>query len=78
MANKHSACGIQTGHDTTAGLLSFLLYHLIKNPAAYARVQAEVDDTLGTGGVVPRHLNQLPFTKACIREALRCMYLLCF
>lgn len=64
----------KTGHDTTAGLLSFLFYHLIKNPAAYDGVQAEVDLAVGTGGLTPHHLSELPFTKACIRETLRCTY----
>lgn len=66
------------GHDATAGLLSFLNYHLIKNPAAYAGVQAEVDLVLGTGGLAPHHLNKLQFIKACIRETLRCTYSLSF
>jgi cytochrome P450/NADPH-cytochrome P450 reductase len=59
------------GHDTTAGLLSFLLYHLIRNRHAYTTLQSEIDRVLGTGALTPSHLDHLPYAKACIREALR-------
>jgi cytochrome P450/NADPH-cytochrome P450 reductase len=59
------------GHDTTAGLLSFLLYHLIRNQSAYTKLQSEIDTVLGTGAMTPNHLDKLPYAKACIREALR-------
>nr|WP_275404298.1 cytochrome P450 [Pseudonocardia acidicola] len=36
------------GHETTSGLLSFALYHLIKNPVFLERARAQVDDVLGT------------------------------
>ncbi|KAH9890299.1 cytochrome P450 [Xylariomycetidae sp. FL2044] len=35
------------GHDTTAGLLSFLMFPLIRNPDAYTKVQEEVHRVLG-------------------------------
>ncbi|OTA94897.1 hypothetical protein M434DRAFT_394262 [Hypoxylon sp. CO27-5] len=59
------------GHDTTAGLLSFLIYHLIRNPEAYAKVQEEVDRVLEGGVMTIDHLNSLPYIKACLNEALR-------
>ncbi|KAI1211604.1 cytochrome P450 [Annulohypoxylon truncatum] len=59
------------GHDTTAGLLSFLVYHLIKNPDAYAKVQEEIDRVLKGGVMTIDHLNALPYIKACLLEALR-------
>ncbi|KAI1439447.1 cytochrome P450 [Annulohypoxylon stygium] len=59
------------GHDTTAGLLSFLVYHLIRNPDAYAKVQEEVDRVLQGGAMTVDHLNALPYIRACLLETLR-------
>ncbi|KAK3324349.1 cytochrome P450 [Cercophora scortea] len=59
------------GHDTTSGLLSFVLAHLIMNPDAYAKLQEEVDRVLGDGAITPDHLNELHYTRACLRETLR-------
>lgn len=36
------------GHETTAGLLSFALYYLMKNPEVLRRAQQEVDGLFGT------------------------------
>ncbi|GAB1313736.1 hypothetical protein MFIFM68171_03946 [Madurella fahalii] len=59
------------GHDTTAGLLSFLLFHLIRNQDAYKKLQDEIDSVLGGGAMIVDHLDKLPYTKACLRETLR-------
>lgn len=59
------------GHDTTAGLLSFLLFHLIRNREAYRKLQDEIDRVLGRGAMTVDHLDKLPYTKACLRETLR-------
>lgn len=59
------------GHDTTAGLLSFLVFHLTRNRPAYEKLQAEIDRVLAGGAMTPHHLDQLPYTKACLRETLR-------
>lgn len=59
------------GHETTSGTLSFLFYHLLKNPAAYQKVQEEVDRVVGDGVLQPKHLGQLTYLEACIRETLR-------
>ncbi|KAI1074259.1 cytochrome P450 [Whalleya microplaca] len=59
------------GHDTTAGLLSFLIFHLIRNPDAYAKVQEEIDRVLGGGAMTVDHLSALPYVKACLLETLR-------
>lgn len=34
------------GHETTSGTLSFAVYSLLKNPAAYQRAQKEVDEIM--------------------------------
>ena len=35
------------GHETTSGLLSFVFYYLLRNPAAYQKAQQEVDNVIG-------------------------------
>ena len=35
------------GHETTSGTLSFLFYHLLKNPEKLQKAQQEVDQILG-------------------------------
>lgn len=59
------------GHDTTAGLLSFLFFHLIRNPEAYSKLQGEIDRVLKGGGMTKDHLNKLPYVRACLFETLR-------
>ena len=59
------------GHETTSGLLSFLFYHLLKNPAALQRAREEVDAVVGTSAVKVGHLRKIPYITACLREALR-------
>jgi cytochrome P450 len=59
------------GHDTTAGLLSLLMFHLIKNPRVYSKVQDEIDRVLKGGAMTAEHLTELPYVKACLLETLR-------
>ncbi|KAM7198211.1 Cytochrome P450 [Naviculisporaceae sp. PSN 640] len=59
------------GHDTTAGLLSFLLFHLIRNRDAYKKLQDEIDRVIGTAAMTVDHLDKLPYLKACLYETLR-------
>ena len=70
---------IFAGHDTTSGTICYILYLLSSSPAALARVRAEHDQVLGTDhsqavskiNSHPHLLNQLPYTTAVIKEALR-------
>ncbi|EXJ86976.1 bifunctional P-450:NADPH-P450 reductase [Capronia epimyces CBS 606.96] len=59
------------GHETTSGLLSFLFYELLKNPEAYRKAQAEVDEVVGEGPVTVQHLSKLKYINAVMRETLR-------
>ncbi|KAK4653931.1 hypothetical protein QC762_0088670 [Podospora pseudocomata] len=59
------------GSETTGNLLAFLLYYLLANPKAYATLREEIDRVVGSDPLAPEHLNKLPYTKACLREALR-------
>ncbi|CZT41156.1 uncharacterized protein RSE6_00867 [Rhynchosporium secalis] len=67
------------GHDTTASLMTYLLYYLSINPKYLARVRAEHDSvfgsdlttTISTLTAEPHLLNKLPLTSAVIKEVLR-------
>lgn len=41
------------------------------NPEKYAKLQSEIDEIIGPGPMTIDHLSRLPYTKACLREALR-------
>ena len=60
------------GHETTATTLSWAWLLLSQNPAAYAKVEAEVAQVLQ--GVQPTadDVQQLPYCNAVIKESLRC------
>lgn len=67
------------GHDTTSSAMVYVFHYLSLHPPCLARLRAEHDAVLGAdraavGDVLsaqPTLLNQLPYTTACIREALR-------
>ncbi|KIJ33095.1 hypothetical protein M422DRAFT_135929, partial [Sphaerobolus stellatus SS14] len=59
------------GHETTSGLLSFTICHLLSNPHAYAKVRAEVDAVLKGEPIRPDHLGKLTYIAAVLRETLR-------
>lgn len=59
------------GHETSSGTLSFLFYHLLKNPEVYQKAQQEVDRVVGDDVLEMKHVPQLKYIEACIRETLR-------
>ncbi|KAL8822904.1 MAG: hypothetical protein Q9191_006369, partial [Dirinaria sp. TL-2023a] len=59
------------GHETSSGTLSFLFYHLLKNPTKLHAAQKEVDEVLGDDVLTLDHLPRLKYVEACIRETLR-------
>lgn len=59
------------GHETTAGLLSFTFYYLLKNPSALAKARQELDEVVGSSKLTPEHLTDLPYLNAVLRESLR-------
>ena len=44
---------------------------LLKNPSTYFKAQQEVDRVIGNERVLPKHLNQLKYVNAVLRETLR-------
>ncbi|KAK0383745.1 hypothetical protein NLU13_9656 [Sarocladium strictum] len=59
------------GHETTAGLLSFTLYYLIKHPKVFDKARQQVDEVIGEGQMNVGHLLKLPYVTAILREVLR-------
>ena len=59
------------GHETTSGLLSFVMYFLCKNPRVLAKARALVDEVLA--GELPRveDLGKLRYIEQILMESLR-------
>jgi len=59
------------GTETTASVLSWVLYELARHPDVDARVQSELDEVLGDRPVAFEDLPQLPYLGRVITETLR-------
>ncbi|KAL5632425.1 hypothetical protein ACGC1H_005399 [Rhizoctonia solani] len=59
------------GHETTSGMLSFVMAHVMKNPEVYAKIRNEVDTVLGKDPIRFEHLSKLTYINAVLRESLR-------
>ena len=62
------------GHETTSGLLSFVIYELLRNPDVLARAYEEVDRVFGSDlSVKPTYeqVNQLKYITQILKETLR-------
>ena len=75
MRDKLIASQMQTfliaGHETTSGLLSFAIMFLLQHPETYRKAQEEVDRIVGTGSVDVKHLKNLHYVDAVLKETLR-------
>lgn len=49
------------GHETTSGMLSFAMAHILKNPDVYAKIRQEVDTVLGKDPIRFEHLSKLTY-----------------
>ncbi|KAI5968271.1 hypothetical protein CANMA_002487 [Candida margitis] len=62
------------GRDTTAGLLSFAIFELARNPEMYARLRQEILDKFGTSNledITFENLKKCEYLKAVLNETLR-------
>lgn len=59
------------GHETTASVLTWVLYILAMQPEWVARLRAEIDAVVGDGDIAFEHIKKLPLVKAVFRETLR-------
>ena len=63
---------LMAGHETTANALSWALYLLAQNPDIDERLHAEVAKVMeGRQRLEPSDLNNLPYTRKVITEAMR-------
>jgi cytochrome P450/NADPH-cytochrome P450 reductase len=49
------------GHETTSGMLSFAMAHIMKNPDVYSKIRHEVDTVLGKDPIKFEHLSKLTY-----------------
>jgi hypothetical protein len=63
------------GSDTTAAAITSILYHLLRTPAAYAKLTGEIDEADNSGMLSPRlqypEAVGLPYLIACCKEGMR-------
>ncbi|KAB5571979.1 cytochrome P450 [Coniochaeta sp. 2T2.1] len=72
----HTKFFLWAGHDTTAATTCWMLWLLIRNPTALAKLRAELDSVLGPDAATslrssPHLSNSLVYTTAVIKESLR-------
>ncbi|KAI0265873.1 cytochrome P450, partial [Gloeopeniophorella convolvens] len=70
---QQGVLAIVAGSDTTSTAASAILYYLVQNPAAYERLQNEIDAAFPSAGepLDVSKLKGLEWLNACINETLR-------
>ncbi|KAJ7164230.1 fatty acid hydroxylase [Mycena filopes] len=59
------------GHETSSGMMTFMVYFLLKNPETMRKLRAQVDEVLGDRPVQYDDFAKLPYLIAVMRETLR-------
>ncbi|KAJ7035907.1 fatty acid hydroxylase [Mycena alexandri] len=59
------------GHETSSGMMTFMVYFLLKNPETMRKLRAQVDEVLGERPVQYEDFAKLPYLIAVMRETLR-------
>ncbi|KAH7931073.1 high nitrogen upregulated cytochrome P450 monooxygenase 2 [Leucogyrophana mollusca] len=71
---SNAVLAITAGSDTVASSLSGIMYYILANPADYARLKQEVDETFPPNELNPVNSEvfaRMPFLHAVVREGLR-------
>jgi cytochrome P450 len=70
---QNGTLAIVAGSDTTSSVLTAIIYYLLLNPAAYERLQEEVDSAFPSGEepLDTVKLSHLEWLNGCINEGLR-------
>jgi cytochrome P450 len=64
--------GVLSGTGTTAAALTTAVYHLVKQPELWKRLQAALSSALGSNKQPDiTELEKIPLLEACAKEALR-------
>ena len=59
------------GHETTATSLSWIFTRILQRPDVMEKLWVELQTVVGTGPVTPKHIAQLEYLDATIKETLR-------
>lgn len=61
------------GHETTSGMLSFVMYYMLKNPEVYGKAREEADRVIAEAGgnMTKINANNLKYIDAVCKESLR-------
>ncbi|KAJ7708609.1 fatty acid hydroxylase [Mycena metata] len=59
------------GHETSSGMMTFMVYFLLKHPETMRKLRAQVDEALGGRPVQYEDFAKLPYLIAVMRETLR-------
>ena len=74
-ASSESLLNVVAGSDTTATTIRLTMLHLLSNPTAYRKLQAEIDQGIQDGRIstpiTDSEARQLPYLQATIKEGLR-------
>jgi cytochrome P450/NADPH-cytochrome P450 reductase len=62
------------GHETTSGVLSFVVHSLITNSGAYAKLKAEVDTVVGERAVTLEDIPKLTYMTGMFLRRVRLRY----
>ncbi|KAJ7666812.1 fatty acid hydroxylase [Mycena polygramma] len=59
------------GHETSSGMMSFMIYYLLKKPETMRKLRAQIDEVLGARPMQYDDIANLPYLNAVMRETLR-------
>ncbi|OCK74442.1 cytochrome P450 [Lepidopterella palustris CBS 459.81] len=74
---NHASVNVSAGSELSGIAVSAMLYQLVKHPAVYAKLEAEIDTAAAAGNLSdpPRYretnYDAMPYLAACIKESLR-------